>query len=47
MGLCGFFCEWTNEIKAWKFVPQHQVYLIEKKKGLVKEKKMLYKGKKG
>ena len=23
MGLCGYFCEWASEIKAWKFVPQH------------------------
>ena len=22
MGLCGYFCEWANEIKTRKFVPQ-------------------------
>ena len=25
MGSCGYFCEWTNEIKAQKFVPQQSV----------------------
>ena len=23
MGSCGYFCEWANEIKTQKFVPQH------------------------
>ena len=25
MGLCGYFCEWANKIKARKFVPQQKV----------------------
>ena len=25
MALCGYFCEWANEIKARKFVPQQQL----------------------
>ena len=28
MGLCGYFCEWANEIKARKFVPQHHLNKI-------------------
>ena len=23
MDLCGYFCEWANEIKVRKFIPQH------------------------
>ena len=28
MGSCGYFCEWVNEIKARKFVPQPLVIVF-------------------